>query len=230
MNHSLNKVLSNHSGSFTPVMDGLADSLVQLDLSVQNQALRQLNIKDTEALHHYIFNCIKEQKGHVGWGGYGEHRGIYLRSSHYDGQEPRSIHLGIDLWVENLAPVYAPLAGIIHSLKDNTGFGNYGPTIILQHSLEGHIFYTLSGHLSRSSLEDKHPGQPVLAGQKIGFLGDSRENGDWPPHLHFQIISDLQGLYGDFPGVVAPSEKEKYLNLCPDPNFILNLNVLNTSN
>jgi hypothetical protein len=38
------------------------------------------------------------------------------------------------------------------------------------------------------------------------------------------VIIDMEGRKGDYPGVCAPSEKEKYLNNCPDPELLLNLN------
>jgi peptidoglycan LD-endopeptidase LytH len=46
-------------------------------------------------------------------------------------------------------------------------------------------------------------------------------NGDWPPHLHFQLITDMMGNTGDFPGVCLPEEKQAYKVLCPDPIGIL---------
>jgi hypothetical protein len=54
------------------------------------------------------------------------------------------------------------------------------------------------------------------------------ENGQWPPHLHFQIVVDMEipiaiGRKGDYPGVCKLSEKEKYLNNCPNPDLILQM-------
>ncbi|MEP6913389.1 MAG: response regulator, partial [bacterium] len=46
-------------------------------------------------------------------------------------------------------------------------------------------------------------------------------NGDWPPHLHFQIIEDMRVHEGDYPGVCSISERAKYLNNCPNPDLIL---------
>ncbi len=37
------------------------------------------------------------------------------------------------------------------------------------------------------------PGMPVAKGQTIGRVGQPPGNGDWPPHLHFQIVTDLLG-------------------------------------
>jgi hypothetical protein len=54
------------------------------------------------------------------------------------------------------------------------------------------------------------------------------ENARWPPHLHFQIVIDMEipiaiGKKGDYPGVCKLSEKEKYLNNCLDPDLILQM-------
>ncbi len=161
-------------------------------------------------------------------GGYLEKRVIYRRSDVFQGEEEnRCIHLGIDVWAPAFTPVYAPLDGKIHSIKDNDAFGDYGPTIILEHELEDTTFYTLYGHLSRRSLKSLERGQKVKKGDYFSEFGPFPENGDWPPHLHFQVIIDLEGREGDFPGVAAPSLLEKYSTLCPDPNLILNLPVLN---
>ena len=47
-------------------------------------------------------------------------------------------------------------------------------------------------------------------------MGDFPINGNWPPHLHFQIILDLLDKKGDFPGVAAPSERDLWLGLCSE--------------
>ena len=38
----------------------------------------------------------------------------------------------------------------------------------------------------------------------IARIGTTAENGGWPPHLHFQLITDLLDRHGDFPGVADP--------------------------
>jgi len=61
------------------------------------------------------------------------------------------------------------------------------------------------------------------------------ENGQWPPHLHFQVVVDMEvpalpasrqgaiGRKGDYPGVCRLPEKERFLNNCPDPDLILQM-------
>ncbi len=83
------------------------------------------------------------------------------------------------------------------------------------------VFYTLYGHLSRRSLEGLAVGQKVEAGEAFCQIGVMPENGNWPPHLHFQVILDLLGWSGDFPGVVFPRWREVWKSICPDPWLLL---------
>jgi murein DD-endopeptidase MepM/ murein hydrolase activator NlpD len=161
-------------------------------------------------------------------GGYNEDRTGYTSSLFAPGgEEPRTVHIGLDVFAPAGTEVFAPLAGHIHSFADNARFEDYGPTIILTHEPEpGVIFHTLYGHLSRESLEGLAEGAPVDAGQRIATLGDRTVNGGWPPHLHFQITLDMLGLKGDFPGVCRRSERERWLALCPDPAPLLGLRTM----
>ncbi|MDO8834538.1 MAG: phosphotransferase, partial [Vicinamibacterales bacterium] len=84
-------------------------------------------------------------------------------------------------------------------------------------------FYTLYGHLSRASVAGLREGQAVAKGTCIARIGAETENGGWPPHLHFQVIADLLGRRGDFPGVARPSDRRVWLSLCPDPNLVARL-------
>ena len=77
--------------------------------------------------------------------------------------------------------------------------------------------------MSEESLADLYPGKLIGKGEKIGAIGDYPINGDWPPHLHFQLITDLLGDCGGFNGVGAPSQRAIWLSLCPDPNLILQI-------
>ena len=212
--------LQEHCALIAPVISELTAARLQwLDLTEENASLREVNLKDTAAFSHWLFE--RELQGSVGIGGYMEDRVVYRRSEHYEGQEARSVHLGLDLWVAAGTPVYAPLAGAVHSFQDNQGFGNYGPTIILEHTLDEVTFYTLYGHLSRASLTPLRVGQPIECGAPLGAVGPYPENGDWPPHLHLQVITDLMGWVGDFPGVVAPSQQAAYARVCVDPLLLV---------
>jgi murein DD-endopeptidase MepM/ murein hydrolase activator NlpD len=158
------------------------------------------------------------------YGGYGEDRSVYTQELFApEGEEPRTVHLGLDIFAPHGTEVFTPLPGRVHSSRINDNPGDYGPTIILEHDAAGTKFYTLYGHLSRDSLKGLKPGDAFMAGERIASLGTKRENGGWPPHLHFQIILDIGGARGDFPGVCRRSERETWLALCPDPRPLLGL-------
>ncbi|EDP98585.1 peptidoglycan DD-metalloendopeptidase family protein [Kordia algicida OT-1] len=199
---------------------------VPLDLSVNNEALKTVDVSSSEKLGMYIDRHIAMKNAKVAYGGYLEKRGIYNRSDYFNDQNPeteRNIHLGLDLWIEAETPIYTPLDGEVHSFQNNTNFGDYGPTIILKHTIDDVVFYTLYGHLSVASIENIQVGQTFAKGTQIATLGDASVNGDYPPHLHFQIIKDMQGFSGDYPGVSSQKDVEFYKQNCPDPNLLLQL-------
>jgi len=222
MRTDLTGLLAKYTSQFAEVMAGTrnATKTIPLDLSNKNTGLTSVDINDTDAFCAWI---NEQTMGKIGWGGYLENRDFYRRSRHFDGQnEPRSIHLGIDLWSAAGSAVFCPWHGFVHSFKNNEAFGDYGPTIIVGHELGGLVFFTLYGHLNQFSLEGLRKGKTIEKGTLLGRLGKPEENGGWPPHLHFQIVSDMGELIGDFPGVAAQSDVSKYTALCPDPQLILN--------
>ncbi|WP_299114730.1 peptidoglycan DD-metalloendopeptidase family protein [uncultured Winogradskyella sp.] len=199
---------------------------VPLDLSVTNKDLVNVDVSNSDDLGCYVSNHIKVNNAKVAYGGYLEKRGIYNRSENFNQNNPeteRNIHLGIDLWIEANTAIYTPLDGQLHSFNDNSGYGDYGPTLILEHQHNGIEFYTLYGHLSLKSLSKKQIGDTIIKGQQIAILGTVEENGDYPPHLHFQIIKDMQGYLGDYPGVSNQNDLEFYSTNCPDPNLLLRM-------
>ncbi|QKZ15354.1 peptidoglycan DD-metalloendopeptidase family protein [Spirosoma sp. KUDC1026] len=206
-------------------VDFQKDRLLFLDFSATNPELSTLALTDTASFTDYVFSKLKAAQAVVGVGGYNEHRVIYRRSPHFQQEpaEPREIHLGIDLWIEAGTPVFAPLDGVVHSFQDNTGFGDYGPTIILEHEVDGRPLYSLYGHLTRQSLNGLYEGRSVRTGEKIAEVGPYPENGDWPPHLHFQLMTDMLGRKGDFPGVCSVADRERFLAICPNPNVLLSI-------
>lgn len=196
---------------------------ISMEFSAANPTLATLDLKDTEAFNRFVFDQLESANVKFGFGGYFEKRAIYQRSQVFGlgAEKFRNIHLGIDIWAEAGTPVFAPFDGKVHSFQDNAGFGNYGPTIILEHEYGGEVFFTLYGHLSLTDLEGLKSGQFIAAGQKFCHLGSFSENGDWPPHLHLQLILDMGGNWGDFPGVCAAEDEAKFRSICADPSVFL---------
>lgn len=221
---NLSAILRRHTHAFAPVFDAdlNTDAVCRLDFTEGNQLLQTTDLRDTASFNEAVQQLLRQQGASIGVGGYLENRFIYRRSAHFDVQaESRNLHLGVDVWLEAGTPVYTPLPATVHSFQHNDNFGDYGPTIILEHELEGTTFYTLYGHLTRASLDGLQVGKNFSKGEKIAEVGPYPENGDWPPHLHFQVMQSMDGRYGDYPGVTTLAEKDKYEMLCPNPNLIL---------
>jgi peptidoglycan LD-endopeptidase LytH len=225
MDTLLSKLIKAQQPHFYPVVafaPGI-HTVALLDSTESNSSLQQIDLTDTTAFSQYISQALQAKNATYLIGGYMENRILYKRSRHFDGAENRTIHLGIDIWGKAGTKVFAPMDASIHSFAYNNNFGDYGATIILQHQLEGEVFHTLYGHLSLSDIENLQPGQSIQRGETIAHFGQPHENGNWPPHLHFQIIKDMQNKNGDYPGVCTISDQEYYLSNCPDPNVILNM-------
>jgi len=183
---------------------------------------------ETSTLTDKIFGDMKRDGVQVGVGRYDEPRLLYTSSlfgaSSNPTEERRTIHLGIDFFVEPGTKVHAPLQGRVHALANNEAPLDYGPMVILQHATgDGREFFTLYGHLSKDTLKHLQAGQPVAQGQQFARVGMPHENGGWAPHVHFQIILDLLECGANFPGVARASERAVWTSLSPDPNLLLGI-------
>jgi len=222
---SLGELLKNNREKIGRVvsLDLRREKVFVFDFTSKNKELKRINIESANEFDRFVKNTLRKNNAAAGIGRYAEDRIIYKWSELY-GTE-RTIHLGIDLILPASTGILSPLDAIVHSFQNNRACGDYGPTIILQHELEGIAFYTLYGHLSEESL-DKEEGQEIKKGEVIGSIGDTKINGGWFEALHFQIIADMLGMKGDFPGVASAEKRMTYLEICPDPNLILQIDNL----
>jgi peptidoglycan LD-endopeptidase LytH len=232
----LEEILQKNNKDFNEVVhfNAVTDTIAHINLSKSNTQLTEEIYSNTTNFSSYINTVRNEKKATFLIGGYAELRTIYQRSLLFDeekkygitpiiAEEPRRLHLGIDIWGDAGTPVFTPLGGVVHSFAFNNNFGDYGATIILQHQLQTVVFHTLYGHLSLVDIANLHPGKYIGRGELLAHFGTPKDNGNWPPHLHFQVIADMNLKEGDYPGVCKLSEQEKYLTNCPNPNLILNL-------
>jgi 4-aminobutyrate aminotransferase-like enzyme/Ser/Thr protein kinase RdoA (MazF antagonist) len=219
--------LRSHRAEIGPVVRADLSQAVVFDLSVASPVFESPGqATDAASMTTKLFGALRARGAELGIGRYDEARLLYASDafSGSGGEHPerRTVHVALDLFMEPGSAVLAPLPGRVHSVRDNAARLDYGPTVILEHAPPGGpVFYTLYGHLGRASIARLSPGDAVGRGEQIATIGPAPENGDWPPHTHFQIIADMLGKSGDFPGVAAASERTTWLSLCPDPNLIL---------
>jgi 4-aminobutyrate aminotransferase-like enzyme/Ser/Thr protein kinase RdoA (MazF antagonist) len=219
---------ANAGASILDVDARTAPSLV-FDLSVGSTFLgADPGAAETPALTEKIFQEMKSAGASVGIGRYDEPRLLYtsplFSATDNPTDERRTIHLGIDLFLETGTPLRAPLDGVVHTVANNTAQLDYGPLVILRHETgDGEVFFTLYGHLTKDTLGGLKAGQRVARGEKFACVGAPPENGGWPPHLHFQIIADLLDLGANYPGVAFASQRAVWTSLSPDPNLLLGI-------
>jgi len=143
---SLISLLQKQQSVFRPVVpfNQATDKLFLFDFTENNKKLNADQIADTESFANYINEQLKNHHCKYGIGGYNEHRTLYSRSKHFDsGEEPRRLHLGIDIWGPAGTKVMSPVDGIVHSFAFNNNDSDYGATIILSHNVDGTSFHTL---------------------------------------------------------------------------------------
>lgn len=202
-----------------PVIETDGDAIV-LDLSRGSMMLgEQLAGIDIDRFSELVNGAMVSAGTDFAFGRYAEDRELYS-NEHFDDDESgesRSIHMGIDLFCVAGTPVFAPLDATIEVIANNAQELDYGPMLILKHGKDDRCFFTLYGHLSLEGISHLEAGQHVGAGDRIATVGSPPENGNWPPHLHFQLILDLQNLGKDFPGVAYPSQTDHWLRLSPSP-------------
>lgn len=222
----LTEILRKNGHLFLPVVpfDPKKDRLLLMDFTSANPELGAGLAGGFEGLGVYVEEQLQRSGCRYGIGGYDENRTVYSMSRVFDDAvEPRRLHLGIDIWGKAGTPVYVPIGGMIHSFAFNDRVGDYGATIILKHQLQTAVFHTLYGHVSVSDLGKLREGQYLNQGQLLAHIGTPSDNGNWPPHLHFQLIRDMHMKRGDYPGVCKWSDREKYISNSPDPDLVLQM-------
>ena len=215
-------------------------SLVDLFPTIQRNQIHHLDLSVSSAFagHQEEFNNLdlfqfkidqlqKEVPNKILTGGYLEPRSLYT-SSEYDtignyGRQSRSIHLGIDFWLPIYTPVHALFDGEVVVAVNNEGDKEYGGLIVLKHQQDNFCFYTLYGHNTIESVQHHAVGDVIKKGKQVAVLANYPENGNWAPHLHFQVMLSLLDYKNDFPGVGYFHQIEVWKSICPDPNLLFKL-------
>lgn len=204
-----------------------------IDLSVSSSWIgHQTDFNNIDFFQFKLDQLQKEHPNKIISGGYLEPRPLYT-STTYDtignyGRESRTIHLGIDFWLPKKTPVHALMDGEVMIAVDDVGDKEYGGLVILKHQIDALDFYSLYGHLHPKTIAHYKVGNRIGKGEKIGELGDRTVNGNWAPHLHFQLMLSLLDYANDFPGVAYPNQIDLWKGICPDPNVLFKIKTLQT--
>ncbi|OUR94575.1 peptidase M23 [Flavobacteriales bacterium 34_180_T64] len=207
------------------------NAILNIDLSVSSPWIgHQIEFNDLELFQFKIEQLQKHNSDQIIAGGYLEPRSIYT-SSEYDkignsGSESRSIHLGVDFWLPHQSPVHALIDGEVIIAVNDAGDKEYGGLVVLKHKTDNFEFYTLYGHLTVSSATNQKVGDQIKKGNLIGLIGNYPENGNWAPHLHFQVLLTILDYTSDFPGVSYFNQLDVWKSLCPDPNLLFKSKAL----
>ena len=213
-------------GSFGPILGAPLDEAPRVDLSLDSWLLSDDPAMDEWGRRTEELRRSADAPAAVGY--YDEPRLLYetdaFSEHREDGPEPRTIHLGVDLFAPAGTQVLAPLAGTVLSVQRNDETLDYGPTVIVEHEPEdGPVFATLYGHLDGEVLKRLVPGATLKAGDLVGRFGKEDENGGWPPHLHFQVYLDRFDEAGNLAGVASPTRRKVWTAISPDPALLLGL-------
>lgn len=212
----LKQNLTASAAMFNPPLT--KSNCVGMDLSSSSQEFSDLAEGE---LDQAILQRLSAAGAIAGIGGYLENRSLYQDTELFQGDSERCIHIGVDVFMPAGTPIHTPFDAEVQSFANRQVSGDYGPVIILRHELDGFEFHSLYGHLSESSLDGLSCGKEISAGEAVAEIGARPANGNWPPHLHFQLIRDMQGCYGDYPGVVRLADLEFFKSNCPDPIDLL---------
>ncbi|UAM97072.1 aminotransferase class III-fold pyridoxal phosphate-dependent enzyme [Polaribacter litorisediminis] len=199
-----------------------------LDLSVSSTFPgHQKEFNNLDVFQFKIEQLQKEVPNKILAGGYLEPRNLYT-STEYDtvgnyGKQSRTIHLGIDFWLPENTPVHALFDGEVVIVENDQGDKEYGGLIVLKHQQKDFCFYTLYGHNTAASVLSYKLGDTIKKGEQIAVLANYPENGNWAPHLHFQVMLSLLDYKTDFPGVAYFNQIDVWKSLCPNPNLLFKL-------
>lgn len=206
-----------------PIMGLQYDECDFARINLSSDLMLEKNIISTQDQIRYHESIRKRHSAKWLIGGYLERRSLYKSQLFEEDHEVRDIHLGIDIWGPAGSKIAAPLDGFIHSYAYNEAKLDYGFTVILRHSYKDKSFYLLYGHLSQKYFSSWYKGKKINQGQVFGTFGSQAENGGWLPHLHLQMIFDMEDKLGDYPGVCSESKLAHYQNNCPDPSMVIKM-------
>ena len=209
--------LQARGGEFAPVTGtpSAAAGATVFDLSVGSPLIPDPDVlRDPRAFTELLFGEMRRSGSAVGVGRYGEARLV---------PPDRTVHLGLDLFLEAGTPIFAPLDGTVRDVCPGDDSSDHGPAVILEHRVDGRrlTFHTLYGAFERLLSRRAGRGPAVPQGRAAGGRRRfSRERRPAAPPS-FPDHPRHAGTKGGFPRLVLPGRKEVSLGFCPDPELVL---------
>jgi len=212
---------------FGPVVAAPLDAahVAVIDASLDPSRLQHPSDNSGENLTAWWNAELKRIAPRIGIGRYAEDRGIYDHPHSPREANPRKIHHAIDIFLPAGTEILCPYPGVVTDFANDTEHHGFGGILILRHETDDGVpFWTFYGHLAPAGFATLKPGQTVAQGAVIGKLATEAQNGDWPPHLHFQLMTHLMGWAAlDVIGISWAHQWELWREICPDPNIILRI-------
>jgi len=207
-------MLFNETIDHQPVFPHLQGNPYVADLSPESPLL-----KETDARNQKHFQqLLKKRMGtkyRWGFSPYLEHRDTLLKDCPQMVADQRFIHLGLDVIIDLGTSLHAPLDATVAEVGYESGEGNYGGFVLLQHECaKFETFYSFYGHLCKNRLPAS--GTHCRAGEPFAEIGDFHENGNWFHHTHIQVITQ-EGLNQGYlsKGYCSVSDLKNINELCP---------------
>jgi len=220
--------LERNAHDFAPVIrpQTARPKVLALDLTASGPDAAAWASLDADGAERLIEARVAEAGADFAIGLYGEDRAVYKGDAFDMPGARRTVHLGVDLFAPAGEPVHAPFAGKVAFIHDDAVAYGFGPTVLLEHRTDGgDVFWTLYGHLSRRSVQKLSIGQPVAKGEAFASFGAAEENGNWSPHLHFQVVTDHLGLEGRMHGVGVRDHWQVWRAVSPDPSVVFGFDM-----
>ena len=206
-----------------PIFHGLKGDPYIADLSNNSPLLKGMDVRDQKGLQR-VLEANMGSEYHWGISPYLERRDTLLEDCPQMVAEKRFIHIGLDVIVALGTPLHSPLDATIAKSGYESGEGNYGGYVVLEHASPFFkTFYSFYGHLCKDRLPAT--GKAFPAGMAFGEIGDFHENGNWFYHTHIQVITK-KGLESGYSSKGYCAEKDLLVmnDLCPSPIPLFKIN------
>lgn len=203
-------------------------SFVDLDTAHEVHLQKQQRAGKKSAFGRSLQRWI-EQRFHVDWvyGGWMENRTKLLSDVKYLRKNKTFLHLGIDLSFDAGTMVFSIAEGpIVHIGTDSPLKGGWGGHVLQMIKFQGKPHLLIYCHLG--FIQEKDRLRTISKGDFLGLVGNKSENGGWGPHLHLQLVSDVDHVINwahfmdkEIDGYGKVKDISYWAKRCPDPTSLI---------